>query len=122
MIDPNPLRGVSYYRITVVSDSGVETYLNTATYVSCETEEFIDVADSANKINIMVNTKTADSCTIVLKNAGGKVVFSKSQKVAAGANEIVITPTVEKDNYTIKVTCGKQSLNEMLIIRPGKNK
>jgi|GEM_PF-3565715 len=117
LIDPNPLQGVSYYRLGTTDLNG-NTTLSEMAEVNMSANSTISVYPNPTRGQVYVSlTNPAASVGIQIYNAIGGQVFSKTCTGNASANQLISIPSLPAGVYTVSVNNDGNSLNQKLVVQ-----
>jgi len=108
-IDYSPFEGISYYRIAQTDFDGTTRDMNTITFTNCENVESIYAFATNNDIEIKINSNSIDTYSILLIDAGGRIIQTKIVNVTTGMNYFHFNPVAARGIYILQVI-GKEKV------------
>ncbi len=97
-LDTHPVKGNNFYRIKTYDKSGQVTYstiVKVGMDISSGGFDIYPNPVTGNVFHVVVNNTQAGKCTLVLTNAAGQTVVTKSFKLGAGNNDQPINTGVK---------------------------
>ena len=115
--DPNPLPGISYYRLTTTDLNG-NTTTSQVVAVNMTVAGTITVYPNPAKGQAYINlSNPAANVNISIYNAIGDLVFSKAGTGSEAGSTLIAIPTLPAGIYTVSVNNGGDALNQMLVVQ-----
>jgi hypothetical protein len=119
--DPNPGKGVSYYRIRMVEAAG----MNRVSAVKVITVKSLDINLSlapnpaSDRTMINMESPVAGDATVQLLNMQGSILLSTIKRVITGQNniELSLPESLSAGSYLVRVSLNGEVVNKKLVVK-----
>lgn len=119
-IDPNPMKGVSYYRLKIIESTGMNRFSAVRPITFNEFSMMLTIAPNPAKdrTQLLINANETRQATIEVLNMQGRVVLSKDQRLNKGENtvELSLSGGITTGMYIVRVTAETETIHQKLII------
>jgi len=118
--DPSPLKGVSYYRIRIAENSGMNRFSNVKVITNSNFVLSLQATPNPARDAVYLNVEALQNsnATLLLMNMNGSVLLSKTIRLQPGTNKIPLTlpSSVTSGSYIISVTDEGETIRQKLIV------
>lgn len=119
--DPNPAKGISYYRIRMVEAAGI----NRVSAVKIITVKSLDIVlglapnPATDRTRIYMESPVAGDATVQLLSMQGTIIVSKIQRAVQGQNniELLLPESLSAGSYIVRVSLNGEIVNKKLVVK-----
>lgn len=105
LTDEHPYSGISYYRITELSEENETINVQTIVYTPCENEESINAIIDDTNLTVALNSTcyATNLCSVIILDNESRIVFEENYRALTGLNSYRIPNRLDEGNYTMVV-------------------
>lgn len=119
--DPNPVKGVSYYRIRMVEATGMNRVSTVKAIIvkSLAVTLSLSPNPATDRTRIYIESNAGGDATIQLLSMQGAVILSKIQRTVPGQNsiEVLLPESISAGSYLVRVSLSGEIVNRKLVIK-----
>lgn len=117
--DDNPLKGLAYYRLVLVYDSGAEDYSDPVAVLTGSDDALTIVPNpSDGKFDLIFATDPFKTCTVEILTLAGTLVYKTDVLPETSVAILTLAPeNLPADIYTVRITTSGKVISNKLVIR-----
>ncbi|OSZ73718.1 hypothetical protein CAP36_17075 [Chitinophagaceae bacterium IBVUCB2] len=118
--DANPVKGISYYRLRIIENTGMKRFseIKTISYKELAISIAITPNPAIDRIKLNITTSAQTEAVIQITDMQGRLILSTAKNITLGLSEteIILPAGINSGVYMVRIKAGDEVIRQKLIV------